>query len=100
MLYAVGVFSYLIASVLVGLDAEEARTRETKSQEEEDRKNSVRLTPNEIETLHRILERSWKDEPQSPVPCLLHGRMETRGLVLGFLERALFRPGRRLPMCL
>lgn len=65
MLYAVGVFSYLIASVasvLVGLDAEEMRPREAKPQEEERRGKGVRLTPNEVETLRRILEKTEKEE--------------------------------------
>lgn len=64
MLYAVGVFSYLIASVasvLVGLDAEEMRPREAKPQEER-RGKGVCLTPNEVETLRRILEKTEKEE--------------------------------------
>lgn len=59
MLYAVGVFSYFIASissVLVGLDAEQSPTPEPR--EEGD---GLRLSRDEIEALRRILERA--EEP-------------------------------------
>lgn len=60
MLYAVGVFSYLIASVasvLVGLDAGEAQRKEAQP-----RGKAVRITPDEVETLRRIIEKT-KEEP-------------------------------------
>ncbi|WP_166395115.1 potassium channel family protein [Rubrobacter marinus] len=56
MLYAVGVFSYLIASVasiLVGLDAGEARQEEAPP-----RGKSVRITADEVETLRRIVDKT------------------------------------------
>ena len=65
MLYAVGVFSYLIASVasvLVGLDAGETRPKKAQPREEGSRKSGVRLSPHEVETLRRILEKT-EDEP-------------------------------------
>ena len=59
MLYAVGVFSYFIASiatVLVDLDA--GRAPQEPAATEEEGGGSVRLTPGELETLERLLERA------------------------------------------
>ncbi len=63
MLYAVGIFSYFIASistVLVGLDAEQGVQDERREPSRRDDEDGVRLDEVEVEALHRILQKAGR----------------------------------------
>ncbi len=63
MLYAVGIFSYFIASistVLVGLDAEQGVQDERREPSRRDDEDGVRLDEVEVEALRRILQKAGR----------------------------------------
>ena len=64
MLYAVGIFSYFIASistVLVGLDAEQQGREEQQESFRQDERGGARLDASDVEALRRILKRAERE---------------------------------------